>query len=210
MHPNPIYRTADSARNIAFARERGFGALAMNGAAGPLVAHIPFLLDAGGHHADLHLVRSNPIARALSVPQPVVIAVGGPDSYISPDWYGVADQVPTWNYIAVHLRGTLELLPSEDLRDIIDSESAYFESALLPKPPWVSTKTTPDVLERMMRQIVPCRLNVTAIDGTWKLGQNKSDDVRMRAADAAEDAQQGGDATKLAMMMRQPPMQSKG
>ena len=34
MHPNPIYRGEDRTRNLAFARETGFGTLAMNGAEG--------------------------------------------------------------------------------------------------------------------------------------------------------------------------------
>ena len=60
----------------------------------------------------LHLVRSNPIARSACRAGAGCDDRGvGPDSYISPDWYGVPDQVPTWNYVAVHLRGTLEQRP---------------------------------------------------------------------------------------------------
>ena len=82
MHPNPIFRQADAARNLAFARARAFGILSVNGAEGPLLAHVPFLLNADGTAADLHLVRSNPVARALATPQPAVIAVSGPDGYV--------------------------------------------------------------------------------------------------------------------------------
>jgi transcriptional regulator len=65
MHPNPIYHDADAARNLGYARERGFGILAANAKNGLMIAHIPFLLNEAGNVADLHLVRSNPIARAL-------------------------------------------------------------------------------------------------------------------------------------------------
>ena len=41
---------------------------------------------------------------------------------------------------------------------------------------------TPDILERLMRAIVPCRLTVASIGGTWKLSQNKPDEVRVAAA----------------------------
>lgn len=202
MHPNPAFRQTPEARNLAFARARGFGILAVNGAEGPLAAHVPFLISPDGTVADLHLARSNPIARA-GLPAPALIAVSGPDAYISPDWYGIEDQVPTWNYVAVHLRGTLSPLPVDTLRDHADALSARFEAGLLPKTPWGSQKMTDSVMDRMMRMILPFRLTLTGIDGTWKLNQNKPAGARLAAADAL--AARGGepDTTALARLMRQ-------
>ena len=97
MHPNPIFRKTETAKNIAFARMRCFGILSVNSDDGPLLSHIPFILTEDGASLEAHLVRSNPILRLLDTPQKAVIAVSGPDAYISPDWYLVADQVPTWN-----------------------------------------------------------------------------------------------------------------
>ncbi len=200
MHPNPIYHTGDDAKNLDFAAARAFGVLAVNGKAGPMLSHVPFLLE--DRTVRLHLVRSNPIVRALKEPGQAVIAVSGPDSYISPDWYGMADQVPTWNYVAVHLRGTLELRPQGELRDLLDQQSALFEERLRPKEPWVTSKMTPEVMARMMRAIVPCRMQVDTVDGTWKFSQNKPGEVRLRAADGVETAGIGAGLTELAALMR--------
>ena len=63
--------------------------------------------------------------------------------------------------------------PREELRGVIDRQSAFFEAQLHPKAPWSSAKMTPDVLEKMMKAIVPCRLSLEDIKGTWKLNQNK-------------------------------------
>ncbi|QFT79160.1 Protease synthase and sporulation protein PAI 2 [Roseovarius sp. THAF27] len=202
MHPNPIFRQTPEARNIAFARAQAFGMLAVGTEDAPLVSHIPFLLSEDGAVAEFHLVRSNPIARALSAPLHARLAVVGPYSYVSPDWYGVEDQVPTWNYVAVHLVGEVELRPEAELRDLLDRQSAHFEDQLLPKAPWTSDKMTPDVMARMMRQIVPCRMRVDEIHGTWKLNQNKDDDVRLRAADAVEASGMGVEVGALAALMR--------
>ena len=201
MHPNPAFRQTPPGDNLAFARARGFGMLAVNGPEGPLAAHVPFLIDAGGGWADLHLARSNPIARA-GLPAPAMIAVAGPDAYVSPDWYGMDDQVPTWNYVAVHLRGRLEPLPAEVLRDHADALSARFEADLAPKKPWVSSKMSDGVMDRMMRMILPFRLVITAIDGTWKLNQNKPDAARLSAADGIEAAGREAPAAELARLMR--------
>ena len=206
MHPNPAFRQAPKASSVAFARERGFGILAVCGEDGPLMSHIPFLLSEDGQLAEFHLVRSNPIARLMHSPLKARLAVQGPQSYVSPDWYGVEEQVPTWNYVAVHLIGQVRLQPQDDMRALLDRQSAYFETRLLPKPEWVADKMTPAVLERMMRQIVPCALRVDEIAGTWKLGQNKPDEVRLRAADHLGLAGQGQETEMLANLMRDPPV----
>ena len=199
MHPNPAFRQVAEARNLAFARERGFGTLCVGGPDVPLLAHVPFLLDTEARVVRLHLVRSNPVARAL--PARGVLAVTGPDGYVSPDWYGVPDQVPTWNYVAVHLLGPVERLPEAEMRAELDALSAAFE-ARLPKPPWRADKMTPATLDRMMRQIVPCRMAVEEVRGTWKLGQNKPGPARRGAAAGVEAAGVGAQAAALAALMR--------
>ena len=204
MHPNPVFHDADDARNLAFARDRAFGMLAVAGEPLPMLSHVPFLLSEDGTLADLHLVRSNPIARALKIPLPAKIVVTGPDSYVSPDWYGVADQVPTWNYVAVHLTGMLELRPQEEFHDLLDRQSAFYEDRLLPKAPWKTSKMSAGVMDRMMRMIVPCRFQVSAVDGTWKLGQNKPDEVRVRAARQMDQHGFGMETTDLTRLMESP------
>ena len=123
---------------------------------------------------------------------------------MSPDWYGADDQVPTWNYAAVQIRGTLEALDHATMHDMLDRQSAHFKDQL-PKTPWTTAKMTPDVLEKMMRQIVPCRMTITDVQSTFKLNQNKPDDVRLRAADAMESSGIGMETATLAALMRNPP-----
>jgi transcriptional regulator len=202
MHPNPVFHTETEQANLAFARARAFGILAVNGDAGPVIAHVPFLIDEDGQYLHLHLVRSNPIARALKTPLHARFAVSGADGYVSPDWYEVPDQVPTWNYVAVHLTGVLELRDQSELRVLLDRQTRHFEDQLEPKRPWTTDKMTPEVLDRMMRQIVPCRMKIESVDGTWKLNQNKPDEVRLRAADYMDAYGMGSETRILAALMR--------
>ena len=201
MHPNPIFHVASQTQNLEFAVERGFGTLALNGDDGPMLAHIPFFVSQDRTYLELHLVRSNPIARTLATSAKAVISVTGPDSYISPDWYEAEEQVPTWNYISVHLRGTLELLQPDELRGQLDRLSAQNEAKLLPKHPWGADKMTPDALARMMRMIVPCRMSIKTVDGTWKLGQNKSAKSRIAAAKMVKSHSIGQETKLLAALM---------
>ena len=209
MHPNPAYRPASPERNLEFAGERGFGMLAVGTgeAQAPLLSHIPFVLTEDGAAVHAHLVRSNPIARLLlAAERMAVLAVSGPDGYVSPDWYGaVPDQVPTWNYVAVHLRGTLRVRPDETLRPFLDTLSARFERELRPKSPWRTSKVSADALAGLMRAIVPIELAVESVDGTWKLNQTKTDEVRLRAAEHVATDGLGHETSLLARFMRTPP-----
>jgi transcriptional regulator len=195
MHSNPAFHDHSEAENLAFAAQRGFGTLMVNGADGPLASHVPFLIE--GDQITLHLTRSNPICRAGS-DLPALLAVNGPDAYVSPDWYGAEDQVPTWNYVAVHIRGHLSPLPPESLHDHLLALSARFEAELAPKKPWTMDKMSDGIMHRMMRMILPYRMTVSRIDGTWKLNQNKPESQRLGAAAAL--AAQG--ASELAALMK--------
>lgn len=202
MHPNPAFRQEPEARALDFARARGFGVMAAAGPEGVLAAHVPFVME--GRTLAAHLVRSNPLAQHLrGGPRPALMIVSGPDAYISPDWYGEDDKVPTWNYVAVHLRGTLRLLADAELRAHLDGLSANFEARLAPKKPWKTDKVTPDLLARMMRQIVPVRLEIGHVDSTFKLGQNRGASLRVNAAAALEaGGTPGSETLALAALMR--------
>ncbi|MBY6202917.1 FMN-binding negative transcriptional regulator [Maritalea mobilis] len=201
MHPNPAFRQEPEFLNLHLARKRGFGTLVLNGDPLPLVSHVPFALDDAGKEAELHLVRSNPIARAVTEATPAVIAVSGPDGYVSPDWYGAPAQVPTWNYVAVHLRGKLIPSDPQTMRDHLEKVSAQFEERL-PKRPWTVGKMPEDTLERMMRQILPFRFEIEEVDGTWKLNQNKTDSARESAAEAIRHSPIGHEVETLSWLMK--------
>lgn len=201
MHPNPVYRKGTEAEALGMVKARGFGILSVNGAAGPLGAHIPF--DLGEGEVFMHLARSNPIARSV-LPGPALLAISGPDAYVSPDWYGVEDQVPTWNYAAVHLRGRLEALPTEELRPHLERMSAQMEARLAPKAAWTLGKMGEEALARLLRMIVPFRMVIETVESTVKLNQNKTDAQRAGAAKGIAATPVGMEAAQIARMMGAP------
>ena len=203
MHPNPAFRTTQTGSALAFAADRGFGVLAINAENGPTTAHIPFVIDAGQNELRAHVVSSNPLYKQVSTgPTPALLSVSGPDSYVSPDWYGLGDQVPTWNYVAVNIRGILSAAPIEDLRRNLDEISARFESQLAPKPSWTTDKMPAELLARMMRQIRPITMRIEAVESTFKLGQNKPDHARIAAASQVAAANLGHETADLAALMK--------
>lgn len=201
MHPNPMYHVGGRAEWLAFARDTGFGILGVSAPdAPPHFAHVPFVID--GDVVEMHLMRSNPVARAARDGAMARLAVQGPHGYISPDWYGIEDQVPTWNYVSVHMTGRLEQLPDDALRPMLERLSDNFETRLAPKPVWKIDKVDAAALERLMRIILPFRLHIADVDGTWKLAQHKPAAARLAAADGLAAAGIGSDTAALAALMR--------
>ena len=203
MHPNPVFRREPRELALEFAGERGFGALTVAVPEGVLAVHVPFVLEEGRVLA--HLVRANPLARHLrGGPAGALLIVSGPDGYVSPDWYGEPQLVPTWNYVAVHLRGELRLLEETALRHVLDRLSGNFEQRLAPKIPWTTGKVDDQLLARMMRQIIPIEMSVETVDSTFKLNQNRSETARAGAATALAAGDTPGMETRaLAALMQE-------
>lgn len=184
MHPSPAFRWEDRAALQDFAHAIGFGVLFAQTPEGPRVAHVPFVVTQENSFA-IHLARSNALARHLDGATALLV-VTGPDGYVSPDHYGIPDQVPTWNYVAAEFEGQIARFDEAALLAQIDALSAQEEARLAPKRPWTRAKANPAVIDKLLAGIWGFELHVTQWRGTAKLSQNKPEDVRLRTADALE------------------------
>ena len=189
MHPASVFRWDDRAAMLALVASRAFATVIGTVDARPMAALVPVLVE--GDRLILHLSRANPLVAAL--PQRVLVVVGGPDAYVSPDWYAEPDQVPTWNYLAVEIEG--ELVPTDDamLLEILRRQSAAFEARIPGKPPWQPEQMTPAVLAAKLRGIVGATLTIETLRGTCKLSQNKSSADRAGVIAALEASGRAAD-----------------
>jgi transcriptional regulator len=203
MYTPPLFKQ-DRAASLAFAEQRGFGMVSAWNGARPIASSLPFYLsyaDDGTTHALFHVARQNPLIALADGATPWLLAVNGPDAYVSADWYVSPDQVPTWLYQSVHLTGAVRKLSDDELAAQIDTLSAKFENWLLPKKPWTSAKMTAARLETMKKAIVGLVMTVEEIEGSFKLNQTKSD-ADFAAVATALAAQVDPDANQIARMMR--------
>jgi transcriptional regulator len=196
MHPNPQFRWEDRGAVRAFATEIGFGQLFAATPDGPRVAHIPFVFLAEDR-IGFHVARGNGITRNLAGSEALFV-VTGPDAYVSPDWYGLDNQVPTWNYVAVELQGPVSVMDRDTLIAQADALSSLNETRLAPKPQWTRDKMADGLFDKMLGAIIGFELHITGWRGTAKLGQNKPAEARNRVADALEARGQRG----MALLMR--------
>ena len=173
MYVHPAFQT-DSSTAQKLLLERSFGTLIAVEGALPVVVHVPFLFAPGDQCGaiELHVARANTIHETIRRNPAVLLACTGADAYISPDWYVSENQVPTWNYVAVHAAGTARIMDPCELKGHVDRLSAHFEGRLA-KAPWTTAKMDGQRLTAMLNAIVGIIVEVTTVQAQWKLGQHK-------------------------------------
>jgi transcriptional regulator len=184
MHPNPKFHWKDREAMAAFVRGAGFGTLVAQAGKGLRAVHVPVLLE--GDRLRFHVARGNAIHAALAAGTDALFLVNGPHAYVSPDWYGMADRVPTWNYLAVELEGPVRPTDRDSLVALLDDLSAEHEAPLAPKPSWTRDKMSEARFEAMLDGITAFEMEILDWRGTAKLGQDKPEQVRLTVADALE------------------------
>ena len=198
MHPNPCFHPEDRARSLATCRalveQVGFAMTFATTPHGFRVVHAPVIWT-GDRAVQFHIARSNIIAPHLAGATALCV-VNGPNAYVSPRWYRDPTSVPTWNYVAAELEGSVRQLDERTLRRQIETLITTSEARLCEEPVWTMDQAAPDDVEAMIPQIVGFELDVQDWRATVKLSQNKPALERERiavgldATGASEMAQQ--------------------
>ncbi len=158
--------------------DTGLATLVTAGPEGMLASHLPLILDpAAGPNGTLygHVARANPHARIAPGTEGLAIFTG-PDAYVTPSWYpGKAEHgkvVPTWNYVAVHAYGPLEMFNDADrLLDVVTRLTRRHEGARANA--WAVSDAPADFIAGMLKGIVGFAMPIARIEGKWKMSQNR-------------------------------------
>ena len=197
MHPNSAFRPRQDDLAELLVREIGFAAIFAAIPDGPRVAHAPVVLSDDRATLQFHLARGNALTRHLDGATALAV-VQGPDAYVSASWYDAADQVPTWNYVAIEMEGVVSKLDDAALIAQLDTLSANHEARVGANPPWTRDKMNPALFSKMTGAIIGFELRITAWRPTIKLSQNKPADERNRVIAGVEASGHGA----LAQLMR--------
>lgn len=201
-HSYPQFRIDNENAIYAFAQERSFGAFMVPIDGRILIAHAPFYLDTDKKALYFHLHRGNSIIDAFDHGNETALVINGPDAYISPDWYEVdGNPVPTWNYTAIHLRGSVQKLPQDQIDGVLANLSATFEERIHDKVPWRQEKMDAAYRTRLLRAITPFKMEIKSVDGIQKIGQDKPVSAISNAAAGVRRAGIGLAAADLAYQM---------
>lgn len=182
MYIPPSFAERDLPTLHAFIEAHPFAVLVSASATDGLFAtHLPVVLDrdAGAHGTLMgHLARANAHSRHLAAGAgEAMLIFTGPDAYITPEWYPAKRDhgrvVPTWNYVAVHAYGTVRLRAEPAfLRAHLEALTARHEAGRA--RPWAVSDAPAEFIAQQMQAIVGLELEITRLEGKWKMSQNRS------------------------------------
>lgn len=171
MHPNPLFRSDDHVMMRAMVERIGFGMVFAGTPEGPRVAHTPLMLREGDR-LQFHLARGNALTRHLEGAS-ALATVNGPHGYVSPRWYDNRDTVPTWDYVAIELEGTVRRLEDKELDtllyDLIDRQEDRLEGAR-----WQAEEASEALWDGLFKAIAGFEIEVRHWRPTFKLSQKRS------------------------------------
>lgn len=206
LYMPPAFRIDDLPLLLDHIARTGLATFITTGSNGPIVSHVPLVhepADAGLGRLIGHLARANPQWQATDLSKPALAVFMGPDAYVSPSWYPSKAEagrvVPTWNYVVVHVRGTLTFFDdAARLRDAVERLTDHHERTRAER--WQVSDAPERYVASQLKGIVGFEIAITSIEGKYKLSQNRSAPDREGViAGLAREGDAGGLATRALM-----------
>jgi transcriptional regulator len=175
MYIAPINKNDNLDEIKAFIKANGFGMLINTIEGRPHATHIPLYLGKNSAGEDIlsgHISKANPQWKVFGEANEVLVVFSGEHSYISSSWYDHSN-VSTWNYIAVHIYGTLRVVEGEELLQDLKNLTNKYEANSV-KPVTVESMDA-KIVAREMRGIVGFHIKINEIQAAYKLSQNRDD-----------------------------------
>jgi len=168
--------------------------LVTSGNSGLIANLIPFSLHCGGEYGILraHLARGNKQLHALRDGAETMVVFQGPECYVTPSWYPSKAEhgkvVPTWNFAMVQVRGKPQVFDDANwVRAQIDEMTNNQESKR--GHPWKVSDAPDDFIDTQLKAIVGIEIHILAIEGKWKISQNRQPADRQGVINGLRDEQ---------------------
>ena len=170
MYTDKLNRNENAEELHEFIRKNGFGILISTVENKPWASHIPLLLSSDGKKLSGHIARGNRQWKEWNTEADVLAIFSGSHAYISSSWYD-HENVPTWNYIAVHVYGKLKILSDQKLLQSLKELTDKYEKQSV--QPVSVEKMNPGFLKKEMLGIVGFEIEITKMEAAYKLSQNR-------------------------------------
>ncbi|HXD79474.1 MAG TPA: FMN-binding negative transcriptional regulator [Puia sp.] len=210
MHIPKRYEERDPGKIRAFIRDNSFAILVSVRDGSPVATHIPLLMEKDAEERDIlvgHISKGNEQKDTLVTGAKVLAIFPGPHAYVSPRWYTKIN-VPTWNYISVHVYGTLTLLEGDALRAALNRLVHNYERHL-PRPVHVD-EIPPKELEADYRGVVGFQILVEEVQAAYKLSQNRDEGSYRQVIGELEKGDEMAKAVAMEMRNRKDTLFSPG
>ncbi|MED1715975.1 FMN-binding negative transcriptional regulator [Bacillus paralicheniformis] len=185
---------------LDFVQKNSFGTIVTTEQGKPIATHLPLGFNKKGddYYITGHVSFGNLQWRTFETCQDVLVMFQGPHAYISSSWYG-HEEVPTWNYQAIHIYGQASILERDELIEELTIMMGKYEKHR--ENPILWDNLSPQLLERQLKAIVGFKIKVEDIQAAYKLSQNRNDTDYMNIIDQLQNE---GDpnAEQLAAVMK--------
>lgn len=169
MYPPPHHQSDDIEKMISVIKHFPLGILISAKDGKPFVTQIPFIYNETTKKLVAHIDRNNPQLETLQHDAEVTVVFKGPDTYISPSVYSTA-QLPTWNYITVHITGNIQLINEpEAVKNTMVAMTEFLEG----REQKFILKNDDPRMERLINYIQAFEIEITHWEGKFKLSQDK-------------------------------------
>lgn len=175
MYIHPLNKWEEEPEIVDFIKRNAFATLISQVDGKPWATHLPFVLgtnNAGEPVLSGHLAKANQQWKSISEKDDVLVIFQGPHAYISSSWYN-HENVPTWNYLAVHVSGKIRLIEGEELMDHLKSLTDTYEEG---RPNGVRVETMSEsYVAGQLRALVGFEIKIEEVNASAKLSQNRDD-----------------------------------
>ena len=173
MYVPPYFKNTNTEEVHDFIRENGFGILVSQTSSRLWATHIPLELEKNENEKWVlfgHVSRGNPQWKNFIDKGEVMAIFQGPHTYISSSWYD-HENVPTWNYIAVHVYGTIKIIEGEAVKKVLKNLVDKYEKHSA--HPVSIENMSENFLAKEIKGIVCFGIEITSIEVAYKLSQNR-------------------------------------
>ncbi len=169
MYPPPHHQSDEIGKMISVIKHFPLGMLVTAKDGNPFVTHIPFIYNEISKKLVAHIDRNNPQLETLKDGAEITVVFKGPDTYISPSIY-TTPQLPTWNYIIVHVTGIIQLINEpESIKKTMIDMTAFLEG----QAQKFILKNDDPRMDRLINYIQAFEIEITNWEGKFKLSQDK-------------------------------------
>ena len=188
MYIHPLNAWGNQPEVLDFIRKNAFATLYTQVNGKPWATHLPLFLEGkpeGKFVLHGHLAKANSQWKQLAQAEEVLVVFQGPHAYISSSWY-THENVPTWNYLAVHVYGKARLIEGEELMHHLKTLVDQYETGRTNR---VQVETmTPSYLDGQIRALVGFELEISEVHASAKLSQNRDDENYERIVQQLEQS----------------------
>jgi len=180
-------RVEDHTAIRAFLTANPFAILVSSNDGVPFATHLPVLTKTADETLIIvgHVAKSNPHWKSLQANREALVIFHGAHAYISPTLYEGRENVPTWNYAAVHVYGTASVFAEESkLARVLEEMIHTFEPSYMAQ--W--TEMSGKYRERLLSHIVGFELQATRIEAKFKLSQNRTKGEQVRVMESLKQS----------------------